>query len=143
MKGLKFILVDDNNTYREALKTILIGQYDAIILAEASNAEETLKIDCLNQADIILMDVMMPVVSGIELAKELLWFHNSKLKIIAITMHVDEVYMTSLIETGFRGCIFKNDLVKQLNNALTSVSKGDSYFPENILFDYNSRLNNK
>lgn len=139
MKGLTFILVDDNITYRKALKTILIKQFDAIILAEASNAEEMLAIQKEYKADIILMDVMMPGKSGIELAKELLWYHDSHLKIIAMTMHVDKIYLTTLLETGFKGCIFKDELAKQLNEALSEVMNGRLYFPNNILLDYNGR----
>jgi len=140
MKRLKFILIDDNLDFRKALKTLLIDQYDANILAEASNAEETLKIENLHHADVILMDIMMPAKNGIELAKELLWFRNQKLKIIAITMHADNVYLTTLIEAGFKGCIYKNDIIKQLDEALAKVTVGELHFPENIKLGYVNRL---
>jgi two-component system, NarL family, response regulator NreC len=135
MKRLKFILVDDNDTYREVLKTLLIRKYDAIILAEASNADEMLKINNLNEVDIILMDLMMPGKNGINLAKELLWYRKHDLKIIAITLHADKVYLVSLIEAGFKGCILKNDLVKQIGEAIEEVMNSKIYFPEEIFFD--------
>lgn len=139
MKRLKFILIDDNENYRFALKTILINQYDAEIIAEASNAEEALKITNFFKADIILMDIMMPGKNGITLAKELLWAYNNNLKIIAITMHVDKVYLTTLIEVGFRGCIFKNDLVDQLNDCITAILAGSLFYPKSILLSYKSQ----
>lgn len=141
MKGLKYILIDDNNAFREALKNLLISQYDAVILAEASNAEETLKITNIHQADLILMDIMMPGINGIELTKELLWNNCSNLKIIAITMHVERVYLTRLLESGFKGCIFKNDITKQLKYAIEKIMNGHLFFPDNIILDeYNHKI---
>lgn len=139
MEPLKVILIDDNLNFRQALRILLIDQFNAEIIAEASNAEEALKIENMIVADIILMDVMMPGKNGVQLAKELLWDVSSKLKIIAITMNVDKVYMITLIEAGFKGCIFKNDLAKQLDKALSCVLNGEFYFPEDIQIGYINR----
>ncbi len=140
IKRLKYVLVDDNEAYRKALRDLLLTQFDADILAEAANAEDVLKIENISRADIILMDVMMPLKNGIELTKELLWFKDSKLKIIAITMHTDRVYLKELLETGFKGCIFKNDIAKQLEKAIEKVMNGKLFFPNDILLDdYNQK----
>ncbi len=138
MEVQKYILIDDNEAFRCALRSILTSQFNAEIIGEASNAEEAAKISTWYKADIILMDVMMPGKNGIRLTKELLWQYN-KLKIIAITMHVDKVYLTALVEAGFKGCIFKHDLVAQLREAINTVSDGKLFFPEQILFDYNNK----
>lgn len=134
MKAKKFILIDDNDAFRNAFKVILISQYNAQIIAEASNESEINKISSWNQADIIFMDVMMPGKNGIELSKELIWKYN-KINIIAVTMHFEKVYLTSLIGAGFKGCIFKDNLINQLKPAVKVVLDGGLYFPENILFD--------
>jgi DNA-binding NarL/FixJ family response regulator len=139
MNGLKFILIDDNNAYRGVLRTLLIDLYNAQILAEAANAEDALKITKFNEADIILMDVMLPGMNGIELTKRLLWIHNSRLKVLAITMHTDKIYLTSLIEAGFKGCIFKTNLVNQLSDALIAVTGGRLYFPQSILLEQQNK----
>jgi len=133
MRGLKFILVDDSAAFRRGLRDLLVSQYDAEIIAEASNSEEMYRIKNTRLADVILMDVMMPGESGIELAKKLLWFVDNNLKIIAVTLHTEEVYLMTLIEAGFKGCIFKNELTRQLSDALKSVMANRLYFPENIL----------
>lgn len=131
MKTLKIVLVDDNKAFRLALKTILTQQYGAQIIGEASSAAEYWEIHNPQQADVILIDGMIPEIDGISLTKAILW-ENSKLKIIAITMHVDKVYLNSLIETGFVGCIFKNNLFNQLQPAITAVMKGCHFYPKNI-----------
>ena len=138
MKAQKFILIDDNDAFRNAFCTLLKTQYNATILNEAANEAEISTINNWIKADIIFMDVMMPEKSGIQLTKELIWKYG-KLKIIAVTMHFDKVYLTSLIEAGFKGCIFKDNLVDQIEEALTVVGDDKLYFPNNILFDYNKQ----
>lgn len=134
MKSLKIILVDDNQPFRDALKNILIQKYNSQIIAEASNGKEFKELTNLHHADIILIDVMMPDIDGITLTKKALW-ENKNLKFIAITMHYDKVYLTSLIEAGFKGCIFKNNIFLELQQAMETVMIGSMYFPNNIAID--------
>lgn len=131
METLKIALVDDNEPFRKALKNLLVIEFSADIIGEASSADEFEKIKGFHNADIILMDVMMPEVDGISLAKKILWKYPY-LKIIAITMHTDKVYLISLIEAGFRGCIFKTSIFDDLGKAIELVQKGQLYFPKNI-----------
>lgn len=131
MKKLRIALVDDNEPFRKALKNLLIKEFDAEIIVDASSGLEFQNILKYNIADIILMDVMMPDIDGISLAKSVLW-KFPHLKIIAITMHTDKVYLTSLIEAGFKGCIFKTSIFDDLGKAIELVQKGQLYFPENI-----------
>ncbi len=132
MKPLKIILVDDNNAFRDALKSLLINQYSVEIIGEASSADEFWKIKQYYTVDIIFMDVMMPGTDGIALTKKIL-LHNRHLKILAITLHNEEVYLTSIIEAGFIGCIFKNNLYNEIGSALEAVSKGKRFYPENMI----------
>jgi two-component system invasion response regulator UvrY len=131
MKLLKVILVDDNVCFRRALKKLLVAEFNAEIVGEASNANEFKAINDLLAADIVFMDVMMPGVDGITLAKETLWMHP-KLRIIAITMHIDKVYLETLLGAGFRGCIFKNNLYPKMRDAIEAVMAGKLYFPKDI-----------
>ncbi|NJO68215.1 MAG: response regulator transcription factor [Bacteroidetes bacterium] len=139
MEILKFILIDDNDEFRKAFRKLLTSLYDAQILDEASNESEIDKITSWTKADIIFMDVMMPGKNGIQLTRELLWKYN-KLNVVAVTMHFDKVYLTSLIGAGFKGCIFKDELVNQLSTAIKVISKDMLYFPENILLDFNKKI---
>ena len=136
METLKVILVDDNEPFRNALKNLLTTKFHAQIIGEASCGKEFNELSNLHLADIILMDVMMPDIDGISLTKKALWVNNH-LKFIAITMHYDKVYLTSLIEAGFKGCVFKSNIFSEIHNAIETVTTGKLYFPENILLDTN------
>lgn len=132
MEELKIIIVDDSEEFRKVLKALLLKEYHAVIIGEASNADEFWKIKEYHLADIILMDVIMPITDGITLARQIL-IEDKTLKIIAVTLHSDKVYLKTLVETGFRGCLFKNNLFNELSIALNDVMNGKQYFPNNIL----------
>ena len=131
MSKLKIILVDDNEPFRKALKNLLVKEYNVEIIGEASNAKEFNAFENISLADIIFMDVMIPGTDGISITKKALW-ENSKLKIIAITMHIDKVYLDSLVCAGFKGCIYKSNLFEDLGKAIEAVLNNKFYFPKNI-----------
>jgi DNA-binding NarL/FixJ family response regulator len=134
MEALKVILVDDNEPFLSALKNVLTNKFHAQIIGEASCGAEFNELSNLHFADIILMDVMMPDIDGITLTKKALWANNH-LKFIAITMHYDKVYLTTLLEAGFKGCVFKSNIFSEIPNAIKTVMAGKLYFPENILLN--------
>lgn len=136
--AIKIILVDDNDPFREALKKVLVNKFNAEIIGEASSGTEFNKLTNLHFADIILMDIMMPDIDGITLTKEALWANNY-LKFIAITMHYDKVYLTSLLEAGFKGCVFKSNIFSEISEAIKTVMDGKLYFPNDILLDFNEK----
>ena len=134
MKQLKVILADDNETFREALKSVLVKKFDAEIIAEASSGVEFRKIRNLWNADLIFMDIMMPDTSGIALAREAM-SNDPALNFVAITMHYDKVYLLPLLGAGFKGCIFKNNIFAELQNAIEVILNGQLYFPREISFN--------
>ena len=134
METLKIILVDDNEAFRKVFRQLLISKYHAEIIGEAANSEEFKTLKNIHLADLIFMDVMMPGTDGITLTKQILW-QFSKLKIIAITMHCDKVYLKSLLEAGFRGCIYKNNLFTEITNAINTVLDKHLYFPHDIMIN--------
>ncbi len=131
MKQLKVILADDNETFREALKSVLVKKFDAQIVAEASNGDEFRNIRNLWNADLIFMDIMMPDTSGITLAREAI-ANDPALNFVAVTMHYDKVYLLPLLGAGFKGCIFKNNIFTELQNAIEVILNGQLYFPREI-----------
>lgn len=130
----KIILVDDNDPFRYALKKVLVNKFNANIIGESSSGTEFNKLTNLHLADIILMDVMMPDIDGITLTKTTLR-RNSYLKFIAITMHYDKVYLTSLIEACFKGCVFKTNIFSEISIAIETVMAGRYYFPKDMLLN--------
>lgn len=133
-KALNIIIVDDNELFRNRLKYYIENELGYSIIGEASSGCEFLSLSNITKADIILMDIVMDKLGGLETAKQTLW-HNSHLKIIAITMYSEKAYLDELIEAGFKGCVFKQNIYDQLPISLDVVKKGKLYFPDNILFD--------
>jgi len=131
MKDIKFILVDDNKEFRQGLKALLETEFSAQVIAEASNGDEFLKLSNHHLADIIIMDLMMPEKDGIEATRPFIW-NSPHAKVIAVTMHGDKAYLQQLIETGFKGCIFKNNIFTEISYAVNQVMNGKLYFPENM-----------
>jgi DNA-binding NarL/FixJ family response regulator len=126
--GTRIILVDDNQSFRSALKKLLEIQYFFKVIAEASNGDEFLNLTCHADADIVIMDLMMPGTDG-QFATKMISLHYPSLKIIAVTMHCDKAYITELIPNGFKGCVFKNNLYDNILDAIVVVLNGGFYFP--------------
>jgi DNA-binding NarL/FixJ family response regulator len=133
-KLIKVIMVDDNVSFRTNLKTYIESDLGCKVVGEASNGIEFLELLGYVHADIILMDIAMEEMDGIQATKLGLW-KNHQLKIIATTMHSERIYLIQLIEAGFKGCVFKPDIFNQLGTAINAVMDDKLYVPENISFD--------
>ncbi len=131
-------MVDDNVSFRANLKGYIEKSLGFEVIGEASNGRLFLELSNLYDADIILMDIAMDEMDGIQATKLALW-RNPKLKIIAVTMHSERVYLIQLIEAGFKGCVFKPDIFNQLREAIYSVLDGQYYIPDNIPLDESKR----
>jgi DNA-binding NarL/FixJ family response regulator len=131
MKKIFAMLVDDNKIFRESFRILLRNYPNIEIIAEAENGRQAL--DLLDQVvpDVVFMDIQMPELNGIE-ATKLMLSRNINIKFIATTMFRDKAYLTSLIYAGFKGCVFKDNIADDLNNALDTVLRDEYFFPENI-----------
>ncbi len=137
MKGLgiyKIILVDDQPIFREGLRLYLENELGHTVIAEASNGKEFLKLKNIHKADIVIMDIEMPEMNGLEASKIVLDKY-SNLKIIAITMYQDKVYLRDLIERGIKGFIHKSAAFDNVNEVMDMVYKNQFSFPENIMVE--------
>lgn len=129
---MKIIIVDDSKNFLNGLRKFITSVLAHKIIAEAENGEDFLKLKNINNADIVLMDIMMPVKDGFAATKEILK-SNSKIKIIALTMHTEKLYLEELIKTGFAGCVHKENIFDELEKAINIVAKNKLYFPDTII----------
>ena len=129
---MKIIIVDDNETFRSSLKLFLSEKYGYQIIADLERADIVLESPLIDEADIILMDIVMPGMDGIEASMLILKKHHNA-KIIIITMHNEKVFLEQLINTGIKGCIFKDEIFNNISEAMESVMIGECYFPEMII----------
>jgi|ERR1035437_1313521 DNA-binding NarL/FixJ family response regulator len=114
MDDLSIIIVDENNMFRQVLISLLISIYKVKIIANVSSIEELELIQNYNKADLILLDLTMPEINGIEFMKKIIKIHND-IQVIAITHYNDSVYRLKIIEAGFADCIFKDNLFNEIN----------------------------
>ena len=132
MKKIKVILVDDHDLFREGLM-LLLSQFKEIeITNEASNGKELLKILDSQIPDIILMDIAMPKMNGIETTKNVLSKYPD-LKIIALSMFDDQNSYYQMIHAGAHGFIVKNSKGTELVKAIKEVMSGKNYFSTSLL----------
>jgi len=132
MDIISTIIVDDHIIYRKGLRTVLNEISFVKVIAEASNGKELLRILKTNNADIILMDINMPEMDGIEATKKTLEkYHDTE--VIALTMHEEIGYFNKMIEAGAKGFLLKKTNKEQLETALKSVFYGKTYFADEFV----------
>ena len=131
---IKIMIVDDHEIFRGGLKLLINRLKYGKVIAEAVNGKEFIDLLELNMPDIVLMDIEMPVMNGIEATKKALE-RFPELKIIALTMFNDEEYVESMLDAGVKGFLLKSINKESLDKALQSVMAGKNYYSEE-LFQY-------
>jgi DNA-binding NarL/FixJ family response regulator len=129
---MKFIVVDDNKTFRVGIKYFLENILNHEVIGMAEDGGEFLDMTCKYDADIILMDIEMPKLNGIETVQKALW-ENSHFKFIAATSYTDRAYLNELIGAGFKSCVFKTSIYDELNDAIIAVRNKQLYFPKELV----------
>ncbi len=132
IKEPTIIIVDDHLIFRQGLISILTSEKVAAVLGEASNGLELIELLKHHKPDIVLMDIDMPHMDGLEATEKALQLMPD-LKIIAFTMFSEEDYYYKMIDRGVKGFILKTSGINELENAIRNVMMGESYFSNEIL----------
>ena len=131
---IRVTIVDDHEIFRSGLKMVINKLGYAKVVAEAADGVEFLELLEQEETDIVLMDIEMPRMNGIEATKKAIERMPS-IKIIALTMFKDDAYIQSMIEAGVKGFLIKNIRKEVLDRALQAVYNGKTYYSEE-LWDY-------
>jgi len=126
------VIVDDHLIFRQGLKSIITLENIANIVGEASNGVELLKLLAHLKPDLVLMDIDMPHMNGLEATEKAMELIPD-LKIIAFSMFSDEEYYYKMIDRGVKGFILKTSGINELETAIQNVMSGDSYFSNELL----------
>ena len=132
MKKPEIIIVDDHLIFRQGLKSLITIEEIATVIAEASNGLEFIELLSQHTPDLVLMDIDMPLMNGIEATQKALELIPG-LKIIVFTMFGDEEYYYKMIDLGVKGFILKSSGIKELEKAIQDVMSGESYFSNELL----------
>ncbi|MBN1108179.1 MAG: response regulator transcription factor, partial [Bacteroidales bacterium] len=115
---------------------------DLEVVGEASNGEEFLRLLCTTKADIALMDINMPVMDGIEATRKGLRLCPD-IFIIALSMYGEEDYYYKMVDAGVKGFLLKDSDINEVNEAIHTVSRGGSYFSQELLYNVIRRIRNR
>ena len=128
----KIITVEDHAIFREGLRRIISEMDDMELVGEASNGVEFLKMLKKVTPDLVIMDIQMPEMDGIEATEKALQF-NPSLKILVLSMFGEEEYIYSMVDKGIYGFILKNSDVSDFKKAIMRVSDGQQYYSEEVM----------
>ncbi|MGE5427072.1 MAG: response regulator [Methylococcaceae bacterium] len=142
MKKPEIIIVDDHLIFRQGLKSLITSENIASVVGEASNGKEFLQLLTHLKPDLVLMDIDMPHMNGMEATQKALEIIPD-LKIIAFTMFGDEEYYYKMIDLGVKGFILKSSGINELEKAISEVMIGESYFSNEVLRKIISNLGRK
>ena len=126
------IIVDDHLIFRQGLKSIISNEEIANVIGEASNGIEFLQLLTYLKPDLVLMDIDMPHMNGLDATEKAMELMPD-LKIIAFSMFSDEEYYYKMIDRGVKGFILKTSGIHELENAIEQVMSGESYFSNELL----------
>ncbi|MHA7109465.1 response regulator [Sunxiuqinia elliptica] len=141
-KQYQIILVDDHTLFRNGLRILLNNQQEYTICAEAANGEEFLELLDKQRPDLVLLDIDMPVMDGIEAANRALKKYP-ELKIITLSMYGEEDYYYKMVDAGVKGFLLKNSDINEVKAAMQTVLEGGSYFSSELLQNLVSSLRSK
>jgi two-component system, NarL family, response regulator DegU len=122
----KIVIIDDHQLFREGVKRILDFEPSFEVVAEGDDGEDALAIVDAHKPDVVIMDINMPKVNGVEATKQLIEA-DAETKIIILSIHDDENYVTHALKTGARGYLLKEMDADTLIEAVKVVAEGGSY----------------
>ncbi|NJM15321.1 MAG: response regulator transcription factor [Bacteroidales bacterium] len=128
---IKVLMVDDHVIIRDGIKAILRNVNDVNILEEANSGEEALEILNRSAFDVVLVDIALPGMSGLELITRIK-SNFPKVKTLALSMHEEKGYIIKALENGALGYLVKNSNKQQLLQAIRKVASGGVYFSDKI-----------
>jgi DNA-binding NarL/FixJ family response regulator len=123
---IRVLLADDHLLIRSGIRSLLEKNQDVEVVGEASEGLEALQLAAELSPDIVLMDIAMKGMNGLEATKRLLAV-NPSLKVIILSMHVTEPYVSQALRIGASGYLAKRSALVELRAAIDSVVRGETY----------------
>ena len=127
MKTIRILLADAHTVVRKGLRMLLESQEGLTVVADAANGRETVALAEKHVPNVIVMDVAMPILNGIEAARQIS-AKNPQIAIVFLSMHSDEAYVLKALKAGARAYLLKDSAEYDLVNAVKAVSEGKAFF---------------
>jgi DNA-binding NarL/FixJ family response regulator len=133
-KIIQIALVDDHNLFRDGMKLLLSNYPHIKVMFEASDGKEFLEMMEKKYPDVVLMDIDMPRMNGIDATREAAK-RFPKAKIIALSMYGEAEYYYKMIDSGVKGFVLKNSDISEVIDAIECIYSGESFFSQELLND--------
>ena len=144
MRKIRIVLADDHKLMRSGLRVLLEQQPDLTVMGEASDGREAVALVASQRPDVLVMDIGMPSLNGIEAAAQITQ-SNPEAAIVMLSMHSDESYVLRALKAGAKGYLLKDSAEADLIRAVRAVAEGKSFFSPAVsrvlLDDYVRKLN--
>ena len=131
MSKIRVLIVDDHGIMRAGIRSLLEGQPDIEIVGEASSGCEAIEQATLLQPDVVLMDIAMRGLSGLE-ATQAIREHNPQINVLALTMHDREEYFFAMLKAGALGYVLKESGPAELLAAIRAVHRGEAFLSPGV-----------
>jgi two-component system nitrate/nitrite response regulator NarL len=128
---IRVVLADDHVFVRDGIKSLLENEANIEVVGEATDGLEALKIVEINKPDLLILDIRMPNMTGIEVVEKLR-DQNNTIKIVMLSMHESEEYVLKSIKAGADGYLLKGSSKEEFLKALHTVANGGKYFSGDI-----------
>ena len=128
---INVVLADDHVLVRDGIKALLEDQSDITVVSEASNGKEALKVIAEQKPHVLIVDIRMPEMNGIEVVAEVKKNHKD-VKTLVLSMHDSEEYVVQSIQAGADGYLLKGSSKKEFLKAVSKVASGDKYFTGDV-----------
>jgi DNA-binding NarL/FixJ family response regulator len=130
-RPIRIILADDHQIVRQGLRILLEAETDMKIVAEADNGRKVLKLAQELLPDVIIMDLSMPELNGIEATRQIL-SGAPEVKVIALSMHSDSLFVLNMIKSGASGYLLKDCALEELVKAIRAVVDDKTYLSPGV-----------
>jgi DNA-binding NarL/FixJ family response regulator len=141
----RILLADDHSVVRRGFRMILSAQVDLEVAGEATNGREAVEVAEALKPDVVVMDVSMPELNGIEATRRI-GEVSPRTRVLALSMHKDSVYVREILRAGARGYLLKDASDADLVAAVRAVARGEGYLSpavsDAVLSDYRKHVTN-
>ena len=127
MDSLRILIADDHPLFRKGMRTLLTATADTEVIGEATTGQEVIELAATLQPDVILMDLQMPGVNGIEATRQILQT-SPHIRILVITLFEDDASVFSALRAGARGYVLKDTKEEEMVRAIRAVGSGEAIF---------------
>jgi len=131
MHPIRILLADDHPVVRDGLRALLEREADMAIVAEAADGREAVRLSEEQAPDVVVMDVGMPVMNGMEATRRIV-AATPRTAVVILSMHQDESYLLGSLNAGAKGYLLKDSMRKEVIEAIRAVSQGRSYLTRKV-----------